>query len=124
MATEKFSGAVKSAWGHELPEEVKFSGTFEAFETYEQLVAAKEEPSHDEVVAMVNNKRKAAARSKATLEALEQKYQETGDVLYQKPDPNSEEFQTEQQIKLLMKRRPELSYEKAKARVLAMNQAA
>ena len=96
MKTETFSGTVESAYGKVLPSPVKFSGSFEAFESFAEVQAAKEEPSNDDIVTIVNAKRKAAARATATTEAL----QAAGIA---KPDPNSPEVMRANTIKTLMK---------------------
>lgn len=96
MKPEKFNGTVESAYGKVLPTAVKFSGEFEAFESFQEIVAAKEEPSNDDIVNIVNAKRKAAARATATMEAL----QAAGIA---KPDPNSPDVIRANMVKSLMK---------------------
>ena len=70
MKTEKFSGTMESAYGKTLPTKLTFSGTFQAFESLDEVTSANEQPSNDELVAFVNSKRKAAARQKSMNEAL------------------------------------------------------
>lgn len=70
MVTEKFSGTMESAYGKTLPSKLTFSGTYEAFQSLEEVQAANEHPSNDEIVSFVNSKRKAAARQKSMNEAL------------------------------------------------------
>jgi hypothetical protein len=116
MKTEKFSGTVESAYGKVLPSPVKFDGTFEAFETYDEVKTANEIPSNEDIVNIVNAKRKAAARASATTEAL----QAAG---IEKPDPNSAEVISATMVKLLMKQH-KVSEEVAKQILAAATQAA
>lgn len=71
MKTEKFSGTMENAYGKVLPEPVKFSGSFEALETIEEVRAANEYPDDKEVIAWANAKRKASERQKAMNQALQ-----------------------------------------------------
>jgi len=71
MVTEKFSGTMESAYGATLDSAIKFEGEFTAFESYDELKTANEQPSNDELVVIVNNKRKANARQKSMTAALE-----------------------------------------------------
>jgi hypothetical protein len=71
MKTEKFSGVMENAYGKVLPEKLKFSGTFEAFENVDEVRAANEFPDDKEVVAWANGKRKASARQKSMNAVLE-----------------------------------------------------
>ena len=96
MKTESFSGTVESAYGKVLPSPVKFSGSFEAFESFTEVQTAKEEPSNEDIVSIVNAKRKAAARAQATTEALTA-------AGIAKPDPNAPEVIRASMVKSLMK---------------------
>ena len=96
MKTTTFSGEVASAYGETLPKPIAFSGSYDAFESYEEVSGANELPSNDEVVAFVNAKRKANARAKATTAALEA-------AGISKPDPNSPEVLRSNMVKNLMK---------------------
>lgn len=96
MKTETFKGTVESAYGKVLPSPVSFSGSFEAFESFAEVQAAKEEPSNEDIVGIVNAKRKAAARASATNDAL----QAAGIA---KPDPNSPDVIRANMVKSLMK---------------------
>jgi len=71
MKTESFAGKAESAYGQNLSKPVAFSGTFEAFETYAEVEAAKELLSNDEVVKVVNTKRKMSAVNSARQSALD-----------------------------------------------------
>jgi len=70
MKNETFSGSVSQAYGETLATPVKFSGAFDAFESIDEIRSKSEFPSDDEIVQVVNAKRKAAARAKATTAAL------------------------------------------------------
>lgn len=96
MKTETFKGTVESAYGKVLPSPVSFEGNFEAFETYDEIVKANEVPSNDEIVTIVNAKRKATARAAATTEALNA-------AGIAKPDPNSPDVIRASMVKSLMK---------------------
>ncbi len=96
MKTETFKGTVESAYGKVLPSAVSFSGSYEAFESYDEVAKANELLSNDDILNAVNAKRKAAARATATTEAL----QAAGIA---KPDPNSPEVIRANMVKSLMK---------------------
>jgi len=96
MKTETFKGEVSSAYGETLPSPIAFSGTYEAFESYQDVQAANELPSNDEIVSFVNAKRKANARAKATTAALEA-------AGISKPDPNSPEVLKANMVRNLIK---------------------
>lgn len=96
MKTETFKGEVSQAYGKVLPTPVTFEGSFDAFETYNEVVTAKEEPSNEDVVNIVNAKRKASARAAATVAALEA-------AGIAKPDPNSPDVIKASMVKSLMK---------------------
>jgi len=81
MKTETFSGVVENAYGEKLTTPVKFTGTFEAYEKYEDMQAKNDVPSNDDVLQFRNNQLKANARQKAMTEALEA-------AGISKPDPN------------------------------------
>jgi hypothetical protein len=81
MKAETFKGSVESAYGNPLPSPVKFEGSFDAFENYDEMKAANELPSNDEVLQFVNAKRKNNARQKAMTDALTA-------AGITKPDPN------------------------------------
>lgn len=113
MKTEKFSGKVESAYGKVLAKPVSFEGTFEAFETFEEIQKANEIPSNEDILNIVNAKRKAAARATATTEALTA-------AGISKPDPNTPEAIRERMITDAMKANPSLTREVATARVEAV----
>jgi len=95
MKTEAFKGTVESAYGKTLPSPVSFSGQFEAVENTEEI-PDNEKLGPADIIQVVNAKRKAAARAKATTEAL----QAAG---IEKPDTSSAEYITEQMVKGLAK---------------------
>ncbi len=84
MKAEPFSGTVENAYGEKLATPVKFTGTFQAYETAQEVKDAKDELSDEEIVTARNAQRKANARQKAMTEALEA-------AGISKPDPNSAE---------------------------------
>lgn len=116
MKTETFKGTVESAYGKVLPTAVTFSGSYEAFESFAEIVAAKEEPSNEDIVNIVNAKRKAAARATATTEALDR-------AGIAKPDPNSPDVIKANMVKSLMKLH-NISEDVAKQILAAAQQAA
>lgn len=71
MKTEKVDGDIKTFSGAALPAPLTYEGTFEAYETHAEVVAAKDEPSHDEVVAFRNTQRRNNKRQALMSEALE-----------------------------------------------------
>lgn len=95
MKTEKFSGTVESAYGKTLPEPVKFSGTFDAVEKVDEI-PDDEKLGPADILQVVNNKRKATARAKATLEALNA-------AGISKPDANDPAVIRDNMVKLAMK---------------------
>jgi hypothetical protein len=68
---ETFSGKMENAYGQPLAKAISFSGTYDAFESVEEIRSKNEYPSDDEIVAFVNNKRKANARQKSMQAALD-----------------------------------------------------
>ena len=96
MKTETFKGEVSSAYGETLPKAIAFQGSYDAFESYDEVQKANELPSNDEVVSFINAKRKANARAKVTVAALEA-------AGISKPDPNSPEVLKANMVKNLMK---------------------
>src|SRR5215510_5768378 len=71
MKTETFAGSIENAYGKPLPKPVAFEGNFEAYENIDEIRAANDFPSNDDVVDFVNNKRKASARQKSMQAALD-----------------------------------------------------
>lgn len=71
MKSEKFSGTIESAYGKPVTPSLKFDGTFDAYESVEEIRAKNDYPSDDEIVSFTNNKRKANARQKAMQSALD-----------------------------------------------------
>ena len=96
MKTEAFAGKMENAYGVTLDKPVSFSGNYEAFETITEVKEKNEFPSDDEIVAFVNNKRKANARAKASTAALDA-------AGITKPDPNSPEVLRKTGIATLVK---------------------
>lgn len=70
MKTETFKFNVETAYGQTLSPAIPVSGSYEELENYEEI-PAKEMPDRDDILKVVNAKRKAASRAKATTEALQ-----------------------------------------------------
>ena len=96
MKTEKFSGTITTAYGKALPQELKFEGTFEAFENESEAIEKNEGLTEAERLDVINNKRKANARAKVTAATLEA-------AGVSKPDPNSPEVLRESMVVNYMK---------------------
>ncbi len=95
MRTTAFKGSVESAYGKVLPSPVDFSGSYEAVEKIEEI-PDDEKLGPADILDVVNAKRKASARAKATTEAL----QNAG---IEKPNPNDPATMRATQVKLTMK---------------------
>ena len=70
MNTETFKGTIENAYGQALPTAVKYEGKFEAYSSFDELKAANDLPSNDEILAFINTKRKNNARQAAMNAAL------------------------------------------------------
>lgn len=70
MKTETFKFNVETAYGQTLNPAVPVEGEFEKLDSYSEI-PAKELPDNDDILKYVNASRKAAARAKATTEALQ-----------------------------------------------------
>ncbi len=97
MKTETFKGTVETAYGETLPKPIQFSGSYDKFESIEE-VQQKYTPTeyNDLIVGAANAASKANARAKATTAALDA-------AGIAKPDPNSPEVLKANMIKNLMK---------------------
>lgn len=120
MKSTPFTSTVESAYGKTISvhtggklKEIKVTGTFDEIENYNELVSAGLVPSQSDIVSYVNAERKAAAKAKATTEALTA-------AGINKPDPNSAESIRERMISDAMKANPKLTREVATARVEAV----
>lgn len=71
METQTVSGTIESAYGQTLKAGIDYSGTYEAFQTVDEVRSAGEWPSDKEIVKFVNTKRVANARQKAMQSALD-----------------------------------------------------
>lgn len=71
MKTETFSGTVENAYGQALTAPIKFSGSFDAFESIEEVKEKNEYPKDSEIVNFVNAKSKASKRQAAMTAALD-----------------------------------------------------
>jgi len=67
--TTTFKGVIENAYGAQLPTPIKYEGEFEELVKGDEI-PAKEAPDADELLAYVNNKRKANARQKSMQAAL------------------------------------------------------
>lgn len=70
MVTETLKGTMNSAYGQTLPKPIAFSGTVELYESFDAIPDA-EKPDSSDILAFVNNKRKANARQKFMNDALQ-----------------------------------------------------
>ncbi len=113
MKKEIVSGDVKTFQGASLPEPVSYKGEYEEFETVQECKSAGEWPSETDIVKMVNNDRKMSARAKATVIALDRKYEETKNPVYKKLDQSTPEGQRENLIKAILKANPKFSRDRA-----------
>lgn len=71
MKTETFEAVAEQAYQRKLPTPIKYAGSFTAYENIGEVKAANDFPNDDEVVAIRNGQRKAAARAAAWSKALE-----------------------------------------------------
>lgn len=69
MQTETFKGTIESAYGEKLSKALSFSGTYEAYQSLDEI-PADEKPSDSDIVDFVNQRRKANARQKSMNEVL------------------------------------------------------
>ncbi len=95
MKSETFKGTIESAYGSPLATALKFEGSFDAYETYDEAQAANDLPNKDEQLAFTNNKRKANARQKSMQSALD-----TAGIT--KPTLEDPQFQLKSMIKILV----------------------
>jgi hypothetical protein len=70
MKTLTFTAIAETAYGKAI-EPIKYTGSFDAFDSIVELKAANEFPNDAEIVKLVNNQRKANARQKALNVALD-----------------------------------------------------
>lgn len=71
MKTEKLSGVIENAYGNKLSTPVNYEGEFQAYENGQEVRAANDMPSDDEVVSFRNQQRRAAARQALMQAALD-----------------------------------------------------
>lgn len=62
MKSETFEGSVSEYQGTPVSPAIKYSGAVEIFENLAELKASEEFPSDNEILKMVNNKRRTAAK--------------------------------------------------------------
>jgi hypothetical protein len=131
MKTETFSGTIENAYGNKLPESVPFSGSFDSYENPAEVKSAGDWPSESDIVEMVNAKRKATERAKATQKALDAKSEalkaagQPASVynLYKKLDASTPEGQRENLIKSILKANPRFTRERAEKMAASMIEA-
>jgi hypothetical protein len=88
MKTEAFSGTMENAYGKPLKSPLAFSGSYQAFETIEELKEKNEFPTDKEIIAFRNNQNKANERQKVMTQVLT-------DAGYEKPT-----LENDQQLQL------------------------
>lgn len=66
----EFDGVIERAFNRDLPTPLPYRTTFEELQSYD-AIPAKEMPDQDDVLTLVNNKRKANARQKVMNETLD-----------------------------------------------------
>lgn len=71
MKPTSFTGTMENAYGRPLPSPIKFEGSFDAYETLDEVRSKNEFPSDKEILDFVNAKEKANARQKSMNAALE-----------------------------------------------------
>ena len=71
MKTLTFDAIAETAYGKTLDAPITYNGTYDAFDSIDELKAANEYPTATEVVKFVNAQRKANARQKALNTALD-----------------------------------------------------
>ena len=65
------SSAAENAYGKKLDTPVKYSFSFDAYETIEEIKTANDMPKDSEIVSFRNNQRKANARQQSLQAALD-----------------------------------------------------
>lgn len=110
MKNETFDGTISSAWGTPVKPALTFSGTFQAYEKVDEIRAANDWPSDDEVLKMRNTERKANARQQAMVAALEA-------AGYKKPTLEDENVRVREMVKIFVAagNSEEVALQKAKA---------
>lgn len=71
MKTEKISGTMEKAYGSALAQPIPYEGTFEVYETSQEVRSANDMPSDEEVVNIRNQQRRNNARQKFMQAALD-----------------------------------------------------
>lgn len=90
-----FKGTIENAYGKALPVPLAYNGTFEELVEGDEI-PAKEQPDPEEILAFVNNRRKASARQAAMNVALNA-------AGIEKPTLDEPEVQHREMVKILMK---------------------
>jgi hypothetical protein len=71
MKREKFSGTIEQAYGKPLATAISYEAEYDLFENISEVRSANEYPSDSDVVKFLNAQKKANARQKATVAALD-----------------------------------------------------
>lgn len=71
MTKETVQGTINTAYGNTLSKPVAYEGSVDLYETVEEVKAANDWPSNDEIVTIVNRNRVANARQKFMTAALD-----------------------------------------------------
>jgi hypothetical protein len=71
MKVDTIKGTIETAYGSTLKEPVKYEGQVDLYETVEEIKAANDWPSNDEIVSFVNRNRVANQRAKLMKAALD-----------------------------------------------------
>lgn len=95
MKTVEFKGTIEKAYNQTLPEPVAYSGSFEELEKSD-AIPEKEKLTDEDILSVVNNKRKASARQSAMQEALKA-------AGIEKPTLDDPQVQLREMIKILTK---------------------
>lgn len=95
MKNETLKGTMDNAYGKALPKPVSYEGSLELYETPDEVRAANDWPSNDEIVSVVNANRKANARQKFMKAALDA-------AGIQKPTLEDPAEQFKQMVKILV----------------------
>jgi hypothetical protein len=101
--TENFSGTIETAYGNKLATELKYEGSYEHLLTVD-AIPADEVLQPKDILATVNNKRKAAARQAAMQKALD-------GAGIKKPTLDDPAVQLSEMVKILRKAQPNVPEE-------------
>lgn len=94
MKTDTFKGTIGNAFGQKISPVLSFDGTFEAYENYDE-VPEKEKLTPKDMLAVVNDARKANERAKVMAEVLK-------NAGYEKPEADAPQVVLKGMIKNLL----------------------